>query len=299
MLPGFRFLFTAIVLSMSILIFGLGAAALLRAAHEQFASIPSRRAAPEAMFTQQTGETTGPVLAMLRIDPPPPMQTAPDAWLPAGVTPAETATAPSSAEPERVTAPNSQEAALPDAATPEVAKPDTQAEAPAPGVPSAAPAEAPAETRMAMTEPVPLAAIQAAPPAQAALPPPAAFTQQAALPATDVAPEEATDQISAEAARALSTIATLGGPPVTIETPTRTKLASVKPDAKADNKADTKVDANKTDSKSEDAIRKRQQARRAAKRRRLAAARARLAQQAPRLAADPFAPQPVGAARTP
>ena len=50
MLPGFRFLFAAIVLSMSILVFGLGAAALLRAAHEQFASNPSWRAAPEAMF---------------------------------------------------------------------------------------------------------------------------------------------------------------------------------------------------------------------------------------------------------
>ena len=47
MLPGFRFLFAAIVLSMSVLIFGLGAAALLRAAHEEFASIPSRRALPE------------------------------------------------------------------------------------------------------------------------------------------------------------------------------------------------------------------------------------------------------------
>ena len=38
MLPGFRFLFAAIVLSMSVLVFGLGAAALLRAAHEEFAS---------------------------------------------------------------------------------------------------------------------------------------------------------------------------------------------------------------------------------------------------------------------
>ena len=38
MLPGFRFLFAAIVLSMSVLVFGLGAAALLRAAHEEVAS---------------------------------------------------------------------------------------------------------------------------------------------------------------------------------------------------------------------------------------------------------------------
>ena len=53
MLPGFRFLFAAIVLSTSILIFGLGAAALLRASHDQFASIPARRPLPEPVFAQQ------------------------------------------------------------------------------------------------------------------------------------------------------------------------------------------------------------------------------------------------------
>ena len=47
MLPGFRFLFAAIILSMSILVFGLGAAALLRTAHEEFAANPTWRAAPE------------------------------------------------------------------------------------------------------------------------------------------------------------------------------------------------------------------------------------------------------------
>ena len=47
MLPGFRFLFAAIALSVSILVFGLGAAALLRAAHEEFASYSSWRAATE------------------------------------------------------------------------------------------------------------------------------------------------------------------------------------------------------------------------------------------------------------
>ena len=44
MLPGFRFLLAAIILATSILIFGLGAAALLRAAHEEFASNPTWRA---------------------------------------------------------------------------------------------------------------------------------------------------------------------------------------------------------------------------------------------------------------
>ncbi len=69
MLPGFRFLFAAIMLSMSLLVFGLGAAALLRAAHEEFATNPSWRAAPEVMFAQPA-ETTRPVLAMLRVDMP-------------------------------------------------------------------------------------------------------------------------------------------------------------------------------------------------------------------------------------
>ena len=69
MLPGFRFLFAAIVLSMSILVFGLGAAALLRAAHEEFANIPSRRAPPEPVFAKQN-DAPVPTLALLRFDPP-------------------------------------------------------------------------------------------------------------------------------------------------------------------------------------------------------------------------------------
>src|ERR1700716_1364173 len=82
MLPGFRFLFAAIMLLLSILIFGLGAAALLRAAHEEFASYPSWHVTPEATFAQQTEvprreagrpeaarpDATRTVLAMLRTD---------------------------------------------------------------------------------------------------------------------------------------------------------------------------------------------------------------------------------------
>src|SRR6266404_4635914 len=68
MLPGFRCLFAAIVLSMSILVFGLGAAALLRAAHEEVASIPSRRTLPEPVFAQT--EAPAATLALLRVEPP-------------------------------------------------------------------------------------------------------------------------------------------------------------------------------------------------------------------------------------
>ena len=67
MLPGFRFLFAAILLSTSVLVFGLGAAALLRAAHEEVANIPARRAPPERVFTQPNDPP--PTLAMVRLEP--------------------------------------------------------------------------------------------------------------------------------------------------------------------------------------------------------------------------------------
>ena len=90
MLPGFRFLFAAIALTMSILIFGLGAAALLRAAHEEFASVPSWRTAPETMFAQPS-EASPAVLAMLRIEPRVDEPKAPDTIPDAEVSPAEPA----------------------------------------------------------------------------------------------------------------------------------------------------------------------------------------------------------------
>src|SRR3569833_3087665 len=69
MLHGYRFLFSAIILSMSVLIFGLGAAALLRSAHEEFANLPSRRSTPAPMFARLTDDQP-PTLALLRVEPP-------------------------------------------------------------------------------------------------------------------------------------------------------------------------------------------------------------------------------------
>src|SRR6202007_1894919 len=69
MLPRHRFLFAAVALSISILIFGLGAAALLRAAHEEFASNSSWRAAPEPPMLAQKTDVPPQVLAMLRVEP--------------------------------------------------------------------------------------------------------------------------------------------------------------------------------------------------------------------------------------
>jgi hypothetical protein len=69
MLPGFRFLFATVVLAVSVLVFGLGAAALLRAAHEEFVSLPSWRLAQQPLLAPQF-EMSAPTLAMLRIEAP-------------------------------------------------------------------------------------------------------------------------------------------------------------------------------------------------------------------------------------
>ena len=69
MLPGFRFLLAAILLSTSILVFGLGAAALLRATHEQYVTNPSWRNGPQEQVFAQAPEPAQPVLAVLRAEP--------------------------------------------------------------------------------------------------------------------------------------------------------------------------------------------------------------------------------------
>lgn len=113
MLPGFRFLFAAIVLSISILVFGLGAAALLRAAHEEFAGNPSWHAAPEPMFAQQS-DVARPVLAMLRIEPSAAEQQASDNFSVAAAK--SEAGSPQSTEPEQVVALKPEETPPPEAA---------------------------------------------------------------------------------------------------------------------------------------------------------------------------------------
>ena len=207
MLPGFRFLFTAIVLSMSILIFGLGAAALLRAAHEEFASMPSRRAPPEPLFAQQS-EPAAPTLALLRVDPPV-ADKAPDS-VAAAAAPAEQAqdVAPS-AEPEKLAA-----LKVEDAPPPEAAKPDVST----------------AETTLAM----PVAPAQTETPASADEPKVAAIaeTQPPAAEAASTASEQPAVVPSLEANIASTKIATLGGPAVTIE-----QTAAGKADATLDRSA--------------------------------------------------------------
>jgi len=69
MLPGLRFLFAAVVLTTSMLVFGLGAAALLRASHDRFVTTSRIRSAPPPMYAEHSEPAT-PALTMLRLDAP-------------------------------------------------------------------------------------------------------------------------------------------------------------------------------------------------------------------------------------
>ena len=259
MLPGFRFLFAAIILSMSVLVFGLGAAALLRAAHEQFASIPSRRATPETVFVQPS-EPPMPTLALLRFEPPV-IEQAPDnvadnaaaVAVPELDAPASPEVETMPAEPEKLAALQPDEAAQTDPAKPEIpaAEPAPVAEAPLAATPAAATPTVNDEVKLAAT---------------AELPPPVTIT-------APTAPEPAAQAPSLEGNVAAKKIATLGGPPVPIE-----ELASAKPKSAKPDRAE---------------IRKQ----RARERRRIAARRAAALQAQQAAAAlpqpNPFDPAPV------
>ena len=259
MLPGFRFLFAAIVLSMSVLVFGLGAAALLRATHEQFASIPSRRLLPEPVFTRRD-EPPVPTLALLRVEPEV-TEKVPDnaaVAIPETVTPTAQPPEEASGEPEKMAALKLEAPAA------ETVKPEVPAAETTPDV-QAAPAETPAaETPAAQTpaakEEVKLAAVaETTPPASVAV---------------ETAPLAETPSL--EGNSAAMKIATLGGPVVTIEETASAKPATAKPERSVNRK----------------------RAQRAKERRRIAARRALLARQAAALQqADPFAPAPVARAR--
>jgi hypothetical protein len=289
MLPGFRFLFAAIVLSMSILIFGLGAAALLRAAHEEFASTPTWRAAPETVFAQPA-QATRPVLALLRVDAPvtdKAPEKAPDNAA-ADAEPAEITSGP--AEPERIAALKPEDSPPPESAKPENLAADSPvadspiaesavAESPTQNDTTSAPADAPdsvAETKIVDTKIVDTktADVKTADTKIAdvnIVDTKIAMPEEASLPANQPAPpapsEPAGTQVLPDANIAATRIATLGGPAVIIETPGPDKAESTMPDPNV--------------------IKKRQQAKRAARRRRTAM-RARLTAQMPQQPVNVF-----------
>ncbi len=210
MLPGFRFLIAAIVLSMSVLVFGLGAAALLRTAHEEFASNPSWRAAPEAKFAQPA-EATGPMLAMLRVDAPVVEKAQDD--VAASTEQAAVTSLPAESEP--VAALKPEETSPPETVKVETATAETAvAESPAPGEAATVAAEMPAspdETRVATI------ATDAQSPENQVVSAPSEPTAAPVSPAAEIAATK---------------IATLGGPLVNVETPPA-KVSHTKPDPSA------------------------------------------------------------------
>jgi hypothetical protein len=209
MLPGLRLLFAAIVLSISMLIFGIGAAALLRAAHQEFASIPSRHAPPETIFAQR-GDPR-PALALVRIEAP---EVDRKAATPAASDNVQDQPAIDSmlSEPELPAAEPDKIAALTDAAMPLENSPSSEAPKPE-----------------ASTSEMP---VQAETPAQADAPSPAPETKLAAVAEvtaadqpTVTAPNQPATPIDDSTRIAETRIATLGGPPVIIEPNTPLKIA--------------------------------------------------------------------------
>lgn len=188
MLPGFRFLLAAILLSTSVLVFGLGAASLLRASHEQYVSSPSWRNGPQEQVFAQAPEPTRPVLAALRVEPvateatPAMPDEVPSIGLPAVETgPEQMATVTLEAKAQAETQPEPQVAAVasPVAATP----PATEAPAPEPDNIQAA-AAGPADI---LTATDPTASIATSTPAPAATEVPRTATPALASRVTDIA----------------------------------------------------------------------------------------------------------------
>jgi hypothetical protein len=233
MLPGLRFLFVAVVLSVSMLIFGLGAAALLRSAHEEFANLPTRRAQPDTFFAQQA-EANRPMLAILRVDTPlaehpgsdrpadPDVpNAAPPRRQPSPIAPTEPDRA--AAEPDRAPAEPDRQAAL-TAASPHEEESES-AEKSASDMSSEAPAQAETTARVEMPAPLPESQ---APEVQKPEMQPAAIPEPisaAAVAATAPPSEPAAGPTDDSANAASSKIATLGGPVVTTEPQTAAKSA--------------------------------------------------------------------------
>lgn len=189
MLPGFRLLVTAVVLCLSLLVFGFGATALLRSARDHVASLPVHRAAPQTVFASQPPPDAPATLSMLRVETPEIEATVPEA--PAAALQDIPAPAP---EPAR-------QAALGPAAP----AADARSAEPAP--------QAPALDQAAAVETLPAAAPAVTPPAAPRADEP---TTVAAIapPVTDLPVSTLT---AADTEIAVMNIATLGGPPVDIE----------------------------------------------------------------------------------
>jgi len=233
MLPGLRFLFVAIVLSTSALIFGLGAAALLRSAHEEFSNLPNQRTPPETVFAQPL-EATRPTLALLQVNTPVTAQKdiAPPV-APNEPNPAPAAEQPSPmASPEPDRAAESAGAATPTAAAPSEEKFESSEKSADQPPETPAPAEKPGAANIAAQPLDSQAPETQTTEARAATTSPAATSEPASTEATEAAatttvpePMPAPAPTGESANGASDKIATLGGPAVTIEPAPRVAVA--------------------------------------------------------------------------
>lgn len=218
MLPGFRFFLATIVLAASVLIFGLGAAALLRATHEEFAVAPSLRTMqPPQPIRAQRPETATPALAMLRVEIP-----ATEALEPASA--GDTESASSADAPEQAVD-----------TRPAATEPAPQEEAPSAAIPSSTTDTVAASPDLSRTKPAAApAAVEVTPAPMAAETAPAPQTIQpnvdtasdpsASVPVTEVAPAVPTPAPAVAAATA-PPIQTVAAIPV-VTSPQTAEVAS-------------------------------------------------------------------------
>jgi hypothetical protein len=210
MLPGFRFLAAAILLSTSLLVFGVGAAALLRAAHKDFASAPLLRGPHETVFAEQ--DDAVPALATARVESP-----APDEDVPAQISPDQSPALAEVAEAGQSSGPSDRAAA------------PGEADAPADDPPSATLKEVAAENA---------ATTESAPEAELSSPPEEPKIAVVEVAASDQAPpaQAAAAPLLHESTRMAQTrIAALGVPSVPVQKPARSSIG--KPSVKSTRRA--------------------------------------------------------------
>ena len=289
MLPGFRFLFGAIVLCFSILVFGLGAAALFRAAHEEFASRPSWRGTPGTMLAQQNepfaqqSDPSPPVLALLEVEPDDKeaaRETSNDSTGEAGLPPAASEAT----------------AAVTEPSTGNLADAPKLSEPGAPGEPS--PVAAGETAKAAPTTPDPETMAHLEPGLSNDGP---AAVEHAAPPAAAIEPETTIASLSETASKAVEPLPPAPEPinvPAVAPQPTALapQIAALGSAAATDAQAREKDASNETRAKAyRSFIKHRLRAQRIAKARRRLAQRARMARQAAiqRRPAAPFIPGPT------
>ncbi|QQO32809.1 hypothetical protein JJC00_30310 [Bradyrhizobium diazoefficiens] len=217
MLPGFRFLLAAILLSASILVFGLGAASLLRASHEQYVSNPSWRNGPQEQVFAQAPEPAQPVLAALRVEPVAPATNEPTSAVPEQV--------PSIGLPAVETGPEQMAAVTLEAKAQSEPQPEPEVAAIAPPAtaPPATEAPAPEPAKSEAAAPAPTDTLTAADAAAST----ATTTPAPTVNATDV-PRTATPALASR----VSDIAAARVAALNDLAPAKTKAGSAAPDSK-------------------------------------------------------------------